>query len=209
MMTGRPDFPHDPYYVIIAGVGGQGNLMASRLLGDVMLKRGLRVTIGETFGVSQRGGSVMSHLSISRDSARSPQIPRGRAHLVMGLEPSETIRVLADYGNPEVLVVCNTHPLYPIAVISGQADYPSPGKVRESVSGLAARAWFLDATAEAMKLGSPIFGNVVMVGAGAGAGALPVSRDEIEASLAGTLVPDRVAANLVAFDAGHASVEAR
>jgi indolepyruvate ferredoxin oxidoreductase beta subunit len=62
---------HDPYNIIIAGVGGQGNVLASRMLGRCLTNIGLRVTIGETFGASQRGGSVTSHLRISNSSALS------------------------------------------------------------------------------------------------------------------------------------------
>ena len=68
--------PHDPYNVIITGVGGQGNVMASRVLGRYVSRDGLNVTIGETFGASQRGGSVMSHLRGSSAHGWSPQIPR-------------------------------------------------------------------------------------------------------------------------------------
>ena len=59
----------DPYNVIITGVGGQGNVLASKILGNMLVSQGLKITIGETFGASQRGGSVMSHLRISRTSA--------------------------------------------------------------------------------------------------------------------------------------------
>ena len=70
--------PYDPYNVIITGVGGQGNVMASRVVGNMLSRKNLNVTIGETFGASQRGGSVMSHLRISAASHWSPQIPKGK-----------------------------------------------------------------------------------------------------------------------------------
>ena len=82
----------DPYNLIITGVGGQGNVLASRMVGNMLSRLGLFVTIGETFGASQRGGSVMSHLRISTRSCLSPQIPRGRAHSVVALEPIEALR---------------------------------------------------------------------------------------------------------------------
>ena len=91
----------DPYNVIITGVGGQGNVMASRVLGNMLSVKGLQITIGETFGASQRGGSVMSHLRISAGSTWSPQIPEGCAHMVVALEPIEALRVLMVYGNPQ------------------------------------------------------------------------------------------------------------
>lgn len=206
MNDANPAPPADPYNVIITGVGGQGNVMASRLLGKVLTRNGMRVTIGETFGVSQRGGSVMSHLRVSRDTTWSPQIPKGRAHLIVALEPSEAIRVLAEYGNPGVLVVCNIRPLPPMGVISGQATYPSPEEVREGIGELSARSWFLDATAEAVRLGSPIYGNIVMLGAAAATGALPVERDDFQAALAANVPAGKVDRNMEAFDAGMAMV---
>ncbi|PJA50011.1 MAG: indolepyruvate ferredoxin oxidoreductase, partial [Syntrophobacterales bacterium CG_4_9_14_3_um_filter_49_8] len=107
----------DPYNIVITGVGGQGNVMASRLLGNMLVRKGCQVTIGETFGASQRGGSVMSHLRVSAGSVWSPQIPKGRADIIAALEPVEALRVLMRYGNPEVMVLTNTRPLYPVAVI--------------------------------------------------------------------------------------------
>ena len=70
--------PCDPYNVIITGVGGQGNVMASKVVGNMLSQKGFRITIGETFGASQRGGSVMSHLRISRGRSWSPLISKGR-----------------------------------------------------------------------------------------------------------------------------------
>lgn len=70
---------HDPYNLIITGVGGQGNVLASRMVGDMLSRKGFDITIGETFGASQRGGSVMSHIRISKKGSLSPQIPKGKA----------------------------------------------------------------------------------------------------------------------------------
>ncbi|MCD6296874.1 MAG: 2-oxoacid:acceptor oxidoreductase family protein, partial [Deltaproteobacteria bacterium] len=120
----------DPYNLIITGVGGQGNVLASRMVGDMLSQLGFYVTIGETFGASQRGGSVMSHLRISAASTFSPQIPKGRANMIVALEPTEAIRVLRDYGNPEVGVLCNTRPIHSIGVISGEQTYPALKEIR-------------------------------------------------------------------------------
>ena len=77
----------DPFNLIITGVGGQGNVMASRVLGNMLSLNGFHVTIGETFGASQRGGSVMSHVRVSAAASLSPQIARGKGHMVIALEP--------------------------------------------------------------------------------------------------------------------------
>jgi len=194
--------PFDPFNVIITGVGGQGNVMASRVVGQIMSRQGLRVTIGETFGASQRGGSVMSHLRISKESYWSPQIPRGRCHLVLSLEPTEAVRVLMNYGNPDVTVICNTRPIHAIGVISGEQKYPSMDDIKGWVAELSTACWFLDATAKAMELGNPILGNIMMIGAAAGIGALPIDREGFAAVIAATLAADKQEVNLRAYDLG-------
>ncbi|MBU2547657.1 MAG: indolepyruvate oxidoreductase subunit beta [Proteobacteria bacterium] len=193
---------HDPYNLIIAGVGGQGNVLASRVVGNMLSRKGLTITIGETFGGSQRGGSVMSHLRISDRHYYSPQIPKGKAHMILGLEPTETIRVLVNYGNPDVRAVCNMRPIHPVQVISGELGYPSLDDVRNWVRELSRESWFIDATDTALTMGAPILGNVIMVGALAGLGELPMDEADFEQVMAMTMTPDKVALNLKAYEKG-------
>jgi indolepyruvate ferredoxin oxidoreductase beta subunit len=194
--------PCDPYNVIITGVGGQGNVMASRVVGNMLSRKNLNITIGETFGASQRGGSVMSHLRISAESYWSPQIPRGKCHLVISLEPTEAIRVLMNYGNPSVRVLCNTRPVHAIGVISGEQRYPSLEEVKSWIEELSEDCWFLAATERALELGNPILGNIMMIGAVAGIGVLPLDRDSFEAAISEALSGDKLALNLKAYDLG-------
>jgi indolepyruvate ferredoxin oxidoreductase beta subunit len=199
--------PYDPYNVIITGVGGQGNVMASRVVGNMLSRKGLSVTIGETFGASQRGGSVMSHLRISDKSYWSPQIPKGKGHLVVSLEPTEAMRVLTNYGNPEICVICNTRPVHAIGVISGDQQYPSMDDIQSWVAELSEACWFLDATEKALELGNPILGNIMMIGAAAGIGALPLDRTDFEAVITETMPADKLELNLKAYDMGIEMVQ--
>jgi indolepyruvate ferredoxin oxidoreductase beta subunit len=196
----------DPVNIIITGVGGQGNVLASRILGNALTAKGYSVTIGETFGASQRGGSVMSHLRVSEKGAWSPQIPRGGADVVVALEPVEALRVLVRYGNPGVKVVANTRSIYPVGVISGEQNYPAMEDVRAWVAELSSASWFVDATDAAMRLGGPIYGNIMMIGALAGTGALPLDRGTFEAVMAATMPGPKLAANMEAYDIGVAMV---
>lgn len=199
------ELKNDPYNVIITGVGGQGNVLASRVLGNMMAAKGLHVTIGETFGASQRGGSVMSHLRISCDSEWSPQIPLGAAHVVVALEPIEALRVLSSYGNPDVLVVCNRRPIYPVGVIAGDSQYPEVDDLQSWVEDLSDKAYFLDATDDAVRsLGQPILGNIIMIGALAGTGVLPLDRSTFQKVMERTMPADKVELNLKAYDMGAA-----
>lgn len=200
--------PQVPYNVIITGVGGQGNVLASRMLGQIMSRRGLWVTIGETFGASQRGGSVMSHLRIAADGVWSPQIPRGRAHVVIALEPSEALRVLAVYGNPETEVIWNPRPIHPVKVIAGEATYPSTEAIAESIAALSARNWILPATAEAQRLGNPILGNIMMIGGLAAVSPLNITLELFEEALRDLMPPSKVTINLEAFEMGRRALVA-
>ena len=194
--------PKDPYNIIITGVGGQGNVMASRVFSNMLVQKGFFVTIGETFGASQRGGSVMSHIRVSSKSTWSPQVPKGKADVVVTLEPIEAIRVLAGYGNPAVKVLTNTRAIYPAGVIAGRLSYPSLDEIKETLKKLSARAWFIDATEEAVKLGNAILGNIIMIGALSAVGDLPVGRDDFTTAVSRSLPAEKMADNLTAFDLG-------
>jgi indolepyruvate ferredoxin oxidoreductase, beta subunit len=197
----------DPYNLIITGVGGQGNVLASRIVGNMLADKGLHVTIGETFGASQRGGAVMSHLRISSHTTLSPQIPKGRAHMVVALEPVEALRVLKDYGNPEIKVITNTRPIHPVGVISGELTYPAMEDLRKWLDELTRKTWFVDATDEAVRLGNPILGNVMLVGALAGVGDVPLDPQGFRTVIARTMAAGHVEINLTAFEKGMGAIQ--
>jgi len=192
----------DPINIVITGVGGQGNVMASRVLAGMLVEEGFYVTIGETFGMSQRGGSVMSHLRVSQKSVWSPQIPLGQADIIVALEPSEALRVLSRWGNPEVAVLSNNRVVYPIGVITGEYDYPSSEKINNIFAKLTAKSWMIDATSIAIDLGNPVLSNIVMIGALAKTNLLPIDRHAFEGEINKSVAADKRGVNLAAFDAG-------
>jgi indolepyruvate ferredoxin oxidoreductase, beta subunit len=194
--------PHDPYNIIITGVGGQGNVMASRVLSNMLVNKGFMITIGETFGASQRGGAVMSHIRVSSRGAWSPQIPKGKADVVIALEPVEAIRVLATYGHSGVIVLANTRPVYPVGVITGELNYPSGEEIKIALLELSRKLWLIDATDRAIRLGYPILTNIVMIGAFAALGILPINRDDFHQVMKQTLPGDKLDINLLAFTMG-------
>jgi len=200
---------NDPYNIIITGVGGQGNVLASRMVGDMLLESGLVVTIGETFGASQRGGSVMSHMRVSASTFFSPQIPRGLAHMIVSLEPTEAIRVLKDYGNPQVKVISNTRPIHSIGVISGEHAYPSGENIENWTGELSQKVWFINATDGAMSLGNPIFGNIIAVGALSATGVLPLDREIFRKVLLKKMAAEKVEQNITAFDIGVSMIDSQ
>jgi indolepyruvate ferredoxin oxidoreductase beta subunit len=192
----------DPFNVIIGGVGGQGNVLASQILGKMLVSRGYVITIGETYGASQRGGSVMSHLRISQNEVFSPLIPEGQCDLLVALEPVEGLRILAPYGNPRIMTLLNTRPIHPMDVISGNASYPEVSRVIEKIKELSRRVWTLNATEAALEMGDPIFANMVMLGALSAIDVLPIDR-QVFKSVIGESLPFRsLDENMAAFDRG-------
>ncbi len=198
----RKALKKDPYNIVITGVGGQGNVMASRLVGNMLVRKGYRVTIGETFGVSQRGGSVMSHMRISKAETWSPQIPQGKADLIVALEPSEAVRVLRDYGNAKVILLSNTRPVFPVSVIAGEIAYPPLEAIIEGARLLCKETFFMNATDEALAIGSAILSNIIMVGAVAGLQILPLEKADFKKIVAGMVTPDKLDINMKAFARG-------
>jgi len=199
----------DPLNVIVTGVGGQGNVLVTQFMGRALVRAGYHVTIGETYGASQRGGAVMSHLRISRQAQYGPLIPSGQANVILGLEPVETLRVLAQYGNPAVTVITNSRPVYPLAVAIGAARYPTVEEIMSTLEQLSASAWLINATDIAVELGAPILANIVMVGALVGAGVVPLRPEEIEQEFQESLSDDRLELNLKAFRRGLAEAKTR
>lgn len=199
---GNPPLPKDPYNIIITGVGGQGNVLLSKLLGNMLTRRGYLITIGETFGATQRGGSVMSHLRVSTISSWSPLIPKGMAHMVIALEPTEGIRVLATYGNPQVKILSNSRAIHPVGVIAGELQYPPFEEIRKSANELASDAWFIHATDEALRLDNPVLGNTIMLGAFAGLNVLPLEKEDLRAVILEMMPEDKLDVNLKAYQLG-------
>lgn len=189
-----------PINVIIAGVGGQGNILASRLIASTAIRKGYHAIVGETFGAAQRGGPVMSHIRISKERL-GPLIPYRKAHIILGFEPVETLRVGSRYLNPESSVIMNVRPVYPVDVLTRSQKYPKINDVVGTMKRLSRKFWKLDALNLAIKAGSPIVMNVVMVGALAGSGLTPLKiedyRETIEKEI--TRYKD---VNLKAFELG-------
>ena len=192
----------DPLNVVVCGVGGQGNILIARLIGRSLAKRGYLVTIGETYGASQRGGDVMSHIRLSVRRKYGPLIPPGCAHIVLGLEPLETLRMLVDYGNPQVTTITNTRPILPVTVGMGVALYPDLEKLKQAIAELSGQVWFVDATEVALDLGSVRLTNVVMLGALIGSSLLPVTQAQVEKEIKERFSGDTLKPILEAFRKG-------
>ncbi|MFZ5633414.1 MAG: indolepyruvate oxidoreductase subunit beta [Bacillota bacterium] len=198
----------EPLNIIVTGVGGQGNVLASQVIAAAAVEAGYRVSIGETFGASQRGGSVMSHVRVSRDKTCGPLIPRGHAHLIVGFEPLETLRILMEYGNPDTTVVMNDRPNYPIGCLLGEEKYPDPALIVEAVNRLAAKNHVLSATELAKEAGNPMATNMVLTGALSGSGCLPFDSRYFTETIDTLFAGEVRELNMRAFNKGMQSVKA-
>jgi len=188
--------------LIITGVGGQGNVLASQILGRAAVKRGCRVTIGETFGLSQRGGAVMSHIRISEDRNYGPLIPPNMAHVIVGLEPLETLRTVEEYANEETIFIANSRPIHPLNVIAGDVEYPDPEWIKDILEKAGQRLFWLNATEEALDLGGPIMLNMIMLGGLCALPDIPLIASDIEAVVKTVFPASKLPANEKALEIG-------
>ncbi len=191
--------------VLIAGVGGQGNLFASSILAEYLLKKGYKVFAVETIGAAQRGGSVVSHLRVSDDEIYSPLIPAGKVDILMGFETIEMLRnfellagdgmyLLNDYNEPTVL--CNME----------MDTYPSDDEIKAALEKSGKKGYSIKATECARQIGGSLLTNVVMVGALCQISPLFDSQ-EVKQVLAGKAPTKVKEQNLRAFEAGGSLIQ--
>ncbi len=194
----------DPINLIITGVGGQGNILASQLTATAAIEEGFFASIGETYGASQRGGSVMSHVRFSKELQYGPLIPAGEADLILGFEPLETLRRLIEFGHDDTTVIFNPRPNYPISVLTGAAEYPEIEVMFNNIRDLATSAKIVAATELAKELGTIVAMNVVMVGAMAASELLPIPVETFKKAIADTFADSdkKLQFNMAAFELG-------
>ena len=191
----------DPLSMIVIGVAGQGNVVTSSLICNALVREGYLVTFGQSYPAQQRGGSVINYIRVSREVQASPIIPQGRADVIVAMEPVEALRMLNQYGNPDVVTMVNPRPLQAIDTTGLGIQYPSVDKLMDDIKELSAKTWVVNATDEAQELGNAIMANVVLVGALVGTGLLPLDRESIEPVLQERF-PKVFDINMKAFDRG-------
>ena len=170
----------DPLNIVICGIGGQGNVLASEVVGSAMNDRGYHVAVGETYGASQRGGSVMSHVRVSADKEMSVLIPSGEAHIIIGFEPLETLRMARKYAGPDTMIVYDPRPVYPLGVLQGIQTYPSMEDITEEIRSLSAAAYAVPAADIAMEVGDSRSAHTALLGAFTQLPDSPLSREDLE-----------------------------
>ncbi len=190
--------------LIIVAVGGQGNLLASKVLGEAALLAGVPVRMSEIHGMAQRGGVVES--AIVFGDAQSNLISEGEADLLLGFEPSETLRALGKC-NPQTVVITNMTPSPPFTVAIGKGTYPDLDRLQTLIRSKTRRLIAFDAVSLARQAGNVMALNIVLLGALLQTGLLPLSADQLKEAIRSKTKADFVQTNLKAFDLGFAAAE--
>ncbi|MBU0986436.1 MAG: indolepyruvate oxidoreductase subunit beta [Proteobacteria bacterium] len=191
--------------LIIVAVGGQGNLLTSKVIGEAALLSGVPVRMSEIHGMAQRGGVVES--AIVFGDAQSTIISDGEADVVVGFEPLETLRAL-NKCNSSTVVITSLAPLAPFTVTTGSSRYPDLSTLQTLIRAKTARLIAFDAAALAAKAGNVLSVNMVLLGALIQTDKLPLSVANIKTAIATTTKKAFVESNLKAFDLGFTAAQA-
>lgn len=189
------------YSIQIVGVGGQGVLLASMVLGNAAMEAGYEVAMSEVHGMAQRGGSVLCTLRFG-DSVISPLESVGGADLLMGFEPAETCRNIG-LCNKDSQIIMNLDPVLPSMVAAGFETYPEVEDLVGSIRKITGNLKTIDATNLAIQAGKAVAANAVMIGAVAAVKGFPLSKDLLRKTLSENVPAKFLDLNLKAFDLGY------
>ena len=173
--------------IILCGVGGQGTVLASRLISSAAMARHIPVLSAETIGMAQRGGSVFSHLRMGEDLC-SPMIARGEADLILGFEPGEAVRLLP-FLKPEGQVVVSSRAVMPVTAALSDTGY----RAEDILAYLSSRVKHLtvvDAEKALQEVGSPKVLNLILLGAAVRSGALGLEAEDLKDAVR-RLIPEK------------------
>ncbi|MHC4487405.1 MAG: indolepyruvate oxidoreductase subunit beta [Planctomycetota bacterium] len=191
----------DTKRLVIVAVGGQGNLLASSVLGEAALLSGVPQHMSEIHGMAQRGGVVESALVFG--DANSTIISNGEADVLVGFEPAETLRAL-NKCNSTTVVITNLAPLMPFTVNIGKGVYPNLAQLQELIRAKTNRLIAFNAAALAKEAGNVLAVNMVLLGALMQTGVLPFAADTVKEAMKRKTKKDFLDSNLKAFDLGYA-----
>ncbi|MFW6147612.1 MAG: indolepyruvate oxidoreductase subunit beta [Thermodesulfobacteriota bacterium] len=188
--------------IVFVGVGGQGNILASRLLGEACVAAGIPAVVSEIHGMAQRGGIVETDVVIGE--ATSPIVSRGEADVLVGFEPSETLRAL-DKCSSNTVVITNVKSLPPFTVAIGQGMYPDIDEALALIKAKVRTLISLNGNEIADKAGNPLSLNMVMLGALIGSAVIPLEEKALKETISKSTKKAFQESNLKAFDLGFSA----
>lgn len=201
---------NNPLNIIVCGIGGQGNILASELLGSALVEKGYRVSMGETYGASQRGGSVMSHIRVSAKAEMGVLIPAGQAHVIAGFEPLETLRMVRQYGGPDTVAIFDDRAVYPVGVLSGELLYPPVRDIVTELTRRCRKALIVPAAEIALReTGDGKAANIALMGALMALSELPLDKEDFTRVLRQRFKGPVLEMNLKVFEAGWIALAAQ
>lgn len=183
--------------ILLCGIGGQGTVLASKLIAAAAMEKNIPVMSAETIGMAQKGGSVFSHLRIG-DNIRTPMLIKNSADMIIAFEPAEAVRMLP-YLKPGGCVISNSSAVIPVTAVLRPSGYTGDEMVKylkDNVKNLI----LIDGPEACKKIGSPKVLNTVLLGAALYSGALPFTADEIKAVMRKRVKPQFYELNCRALD---------
>ncbi|MFX1465411.1 MAG: indolepyruvate oxidoreductase subunit beta [Promethearchaeota archaeon] len=194
----------EEFNVLIAGVGGTGVLTIAHILGGSALSAGLQVVQSELHGMSQRGGSVSTHLRMGTH-VYAPTFPEGMGDLLVGMEPIEALRNIKSIRSTGA-VIFNNYKIRPLSLSILKKEYPSLDLLVQQMKHFCQNIYSVDATTIAKELGASIVANIVLLGAAMAKGSIPID-SEIVIEVIKNTVPERfIELNVKAYEAGLKAV---
>lgn len=191
--------------IIIAGVGGQGVVLLSDLLGAAAVRGGMKVRGSEVLGMAQRGGSVFSNIRMG-ENVESPMTSEGKCDVLIALEPSEALRNIQYLGKSSI-VVMSTRKVIPSSVSMGKSAYPDIELIKQKLEAAAGKVVTVDATTLAEKAGNRQSSNVVMLGTLFGTGKMPFTPEIVKGLISEKFSAKALEVNIKAFDLGFEAVK--
>ena len=188
---------------LICGVGGQGTVLASRIIASAAMEKGLFARTAETIGMAQRGGSVVSHVRVG-EKVPSPLIPQGKADLILGFEPGEALRNLGYLKKGSTVILC-AEEVQPVTAALAATEY-SGKTIIEYLKTKVDRLIVLDTERIIKECGSPKVINVALMGAMAATGIMDITAEEISAALKKKVKPQFFEMNEKALQLGAEAI---
>ena len=191
--------------MVLAGVGGQGILLAAEIIGTAAVKDKLNVRVSEIHGMAQRGGSVVSTVRIG-ERVMASTVVDGQADLLLGFEQLETLRTL-NYASEKTTVVMSDERIPPTELAAKNVEYPSIKEIRKKIRLFSKTVSIIEAKSLAQNCGNRVALNTVLVGAAAGTGKMPVRKQSLIEGLKELVPPRHLELNVKAFEAGYDSMK--
>jgi len=193
------------FNIVLAGVGGQGILLAAEILGTAAVKEGLNVRVSELHGMAQRGGSVVSNVRIG-EKVLAPTVLEGRADVLLGFEPLETLRNLK-FASEKALVIMSDEKIPPTELAAKMMKYPSMEEIVEKIHCFTKNVTIVEAAKLAKKAGNILTQNIILIGALAATEKMPVKTESIVEALRELVPPKHLDINVKAFKLGYEYVK--